>query len=52
MAGENLASKFKATPARVWEWRIASPPASLQHAKLNVEMRDRQGNAARIERPK
>jgi hypothetical protein len=49
-AGENLAPRFKSVAAGIWELRIASPPASLSHAGLDVEVCDRQGNIARIER--
>jgi Hydrazine synthase alpha subunit middle domain len=49
-AGENLARRFKSVAAGVWELRVARPPASLRQARLNVEVRDRQGNTARIER--
>jgi hypothetical protein len=49
-AGANLAKGFKSVAPGVWELRLANPPASLPHAKLQVEVRDRQGNLAHIER--
>ena len=49
-AGDNLAPSFKRIAAGVWELRLTNPPASVPHAKLQVEVRDRQGNTARIER--
>jgi hypothetical protein len=49
-AGENLGPKFKLIAANVWELRLSNPPGSLAHAKLHVEVRDRQGNTARLER--
>jgi hypothetical protein len=49
-AGDNLAPRFKTTTTGVWELRLAGPPASLKMARLLVEVRDRQGNATRIER--
>jgi hypothetical protein len=49
-AGEDLAARFKSVAAGVWELRFTNPPASLPHARLQVEVRDRQGNTTRIER--
>jgi len=49
-AGVNLAPKFKSIAEGIWELRLANPPASLPRGKLQVEVRDRQGNTARIER--
>src|ERR1043165_5380880 len=49
-AGENLGTRFKSIAPGVWELRLADPPKSLAHAKLQVEVRDRQGNTARIDR--
>ncbi len=46
-AGENLAPSSKSTAPGVWEFRLANPPASRPHAKLQVEVRDRQGNPNR-----
>jgi hypothetical protein len=49
-AGVNLAPKFRPIAASIWELRLTNPRGSLPHAKLQVEIRDRQGNTARIER--
>ena len=49
-AGVNLAPRFKSIAENIWELRLTNPPASLPHAKLHVEVRDRQGNTSRIER--
>jgi hypothetical protein len=49
-AGENLAPKFKTRAPGIWELRLTSPPGRLSRARLEVEVRDRQGNTARIER--
>jgi hypothetical protein len=49
-AGENLAPKFQSTTPGIWELRLTNPPRSLSQAKLQVEVRDRQGNTARIQR--
>jgi hypothetical protein len=48
--GENLASKFTQVATGIWELRLTHPPSSLPQAKLDVEVRDRQGNRTRIER--
>jgi hypothetical protein len=49
-AGENLAPRFKAVTPGIWELRLTNPPSSLAQTRLQVEVRDRQGNKARIER--
>jgi hypothetical protein len=49
-AGDNLASRFKSIAPGIWEMRLANPPASLPRGRIDVEVRDRQGNTARIER--
>ena len=49
-AGENLASKFKPASAGVWELKLATPIAKLESGKLAISVKDRQGNATRIER--
>ena len=49
-AGQSLAAKFQPKTQGVWELRLAQPLAALQHGKLIVSVRDRQGNLARIER--
>jgi hypothetical protein len=48
-AGVNIGPKFKSIAEGIWELRLTNPP-SLPHAKLQVEVRDRQGNTTRIER--
>jgi hypothetical protein len=48
--GENLAPRFNAKSDGVWELRLANPMTALPQGKLNVEVRDRQGNVTRIER--
>jgi hypothetical protein len=48
--GENLAPRFKTRTPGIWELRLTNPPRSLSQAKLQVEVHDRQGNTARIER--
>jgi len=49
-AGDNLAPRFQSTGAGVWEMRLANPPEPLPQARLQVEVRDRQGNTTRIVR--
>jgi hypothetical protein len=49
-AGNNLASRFRMKTNGVWELRLATPVAGLAHGTLTVEVRDRQGNLARVER--
>jgi hypothetical protein len=49
-AGEILAPRCKSVAPGIWELRLTDPPASLPHGKLHVEVRDRQGNTARVER--
>ena len=49
-AGANLASKFKPTSQGVWEWTLASPIDELSAAKLDVSVKDKQGNTSRIVR--
>jgi hypothetical protein len=49
-AGENLAAKFKTRAPGIWELRLTNPPGPLAQATLQVEVRDHQGNTARIER--
>jgi hypothetical protein len=47
-AGGNLAARFAPVSPGVREWRLAAP---LKPARLTVRVRDRQGNATRLERP-
>jgi hypothetical protein len=49
-AGENLGPQFKQIASNIWELRLGNPPGSLPKARLRVEVSDRQGNTARIER--
>jgi hypothetical protein len=48
--GENLATKFKAKSAGVWELALTTPLTDLSKGKLSVAVRDQQGNISRIER--
>ena len=47
---ENLATRFDALPDNRWELRLQQPIAALERGKLTVSVKDRQGNATRIER--
>jgi len=49
-AGQNLASKLKATAPGVWELKLEKPITELTRGKLTVSIKDRQGNVSRIER--
>jgi hypothetical protein len=49
-AGENLASKFRAKEGGVWEMKLARPLADLPRGRIEVSVKDRQGNTTRIER--
>src|SRR5262249_24033745 len=49
-AGQNLAAKFAAKSASVWEWTLTRPLTELRRGKLTVSVRHRQGNVTRIER--
>jgi len=48
--GENLASRFKRTSPGVWEWKLDQPLENLTAAKLDVSVKDKQGNTSRIVR--
>ena len=48
--GENLAPKFKALPDNRWELTLDRPITDLPRGKLNVSIKDKQGNLTRIER--
>ena len=48
-AGTNLASQFKNSASGVWELPL-SPALSVPRGKLLVRVKDKQGNATRIER--
>jgi hypothetical protein len=49
-AGANLAKSFKPLLPGVWELKLAKPVAELPKGTLKVSVKDRQGNATRIER--
>jgi len=49
-AGENLATKFTALSESRWELVLAKPVTKLDHGELNVSVKDRQGNIAKIKR--
>jgi hypothetical protein len=49
-AGENLADRFKPVAQGVWELKLTTPITELARGKLEVSVKDRQGNEARIER--
>lgn len=49
-AGENLASRFKPAGEGIWQYTLARPLDTLPQATMTVVVRDRQGNASRIER--
>lgn len=48
--GQNLADKFQKLPDNRWELKLKTPLTELSHGKLNVSVRDRQGNVSKIER--
>lgn len=48
--GKNLAAKFKQAADGVWELALSEPMVNLPKGKLNVLVKDRQGNTSRIER--
>src|SRR5205085_25839 len=49
-AGENLAARFKAKSAGVWELVLPAAVKELPRGTLTVSVKDRQGNVTRIER--
>jgi hypothetical protein len=49
-AGGNLASKFRRQNPGVWELKLARPISRLMKGRLEVSVKDRQGNLSRIER--
>jgi hypothetical protein len=49
-AGANLAKKLRPLPDSRWELTLARPVTDLPRGKLNVSIKDRQGNVTRIER--
>jgi Hydrazine synthase alpha subunit middle domain len=49
-AGQNLASRFKELPDHRWELKLARPITRLPRGKVEVSVKDRQGNITRIQR--
>jgi hypothetical protein len=49
-AGENLAAGFERVAAGVWQLAADKPIARLPAGRIEVSVRDRQGNVTRIER--
>jgi hypothetical protein len=49
-AGEDLAPKFREKAQGIWELKLSKPIARLTKGKLDVSVRDRQGNMTRIGR--
>ena len=49
-AGENLASQFTKTEQEVWELKLGEAIKHLDASRIEVSVRDRQGNVTRIER--
>jgi hypothetical protein len=49
-AGEDLAKKFRPVTQGVWELRLVRPITEMAKGKIDVSLKDRQGNMARIER--
>jgi hypothetical protein len=49
-AGADLAKKFRPVAPGVWELKLARPIARLARGKLEVSVKDRQGNLSRVER--
>ena len=49
-AGQNLAAKFQPKSSGVWELKLAKPIERLAKGKIEVSIKDRQGNVTRIER--
>jgi hypothetical protein len=49
-AGENLAARFQPKSPGVWELKLSQPITCLVQGKIDVSVKDRQGNVSRIER--
>ncbi len=49
-AGENLAPRLRPVAPGVWEYRLAAPIPRLPAGRIDVSVKDRQGNASRIVR--
>jgi hypothetical protein len=48
--GENLAARFQELAGNRWELRLKKPITALPKGRLTVSIRDRQGNAALVDR--
>ena len=44
------ANRFKPTSKGVWEWKLDQPQENLSAAKLDVSVKDKQGNTSRLVR--
>jgi len=49
-AGQNLAAKLRPTSPGVWELKLSRPLERLARGRIEVSVKDRQGNVTRIER--
>ncbi len=49
-AGENLAARFRPTSTGVWELKLAKPIGMLESGRLEVRVKDKQGNQTEIVR--
>ncbi|HXD85107.1 MAG TPA: hypothetical protein VN641_01350 [Urbifossiella sp.] len=49
-AGENLAKQFREVSPGIWEFKMATPIMRLQNGTVTIIVKDKQGNATRIER--
>jgi hypothetical protein len=49
-AGQNLAARLRPKSPGVWELKLSRPITELPRGKLEVSVKDRQGNLTRIER--
>jgi hypothetical protein len=49
-AGQNLSPKFQAKSPGVWELKLTKPVARVAKGKIEVSVKDRQGNVSRVER--
>jgi len=49
-AGQNLSARFKAKSQGVWELKLSKPITKLAKGRLDVSVKDREGNVSRIQR--
>jgi hypothetical protein len=49
-AGQDLSAKFKEKSQGVWELKLSKPVAKLAKGRLDVSVKDREGNGSRIQR--